>query len=118
MNPLVEYGDGKLIAIDARIMIDVNALERQPALAALLSSQQQNTVEIPRRGSVSIRRNSLGGPVGLIGLGSGLNMAIMDWLADSGSGVGALVDIDSAIAADRAEQGFAQAFDLSIRTAR
>jgi succinyl-CoA synthetase beta subunit len=110
INPLVECGDGQLLALDARIMIDVDALERQPALAALLSSQQQNTVKMPRRELINIRR-IVGGSVGLIGLGSGLNMAIMDWLADSGAGVGALVDVDSAIGADRTEQGFTQAFD-------
>jgi succinyl-CoA synthetase beta subunit len=115
INPLVECGDGRLSALDARVVIDADALGRQPIIAALLSSQQRNPDVTQKRGSLSIRHNARGGAVGLIGLGSGLNMAIMDWVADSGAAVGALVDVDAAIAVGEAEKGFASTFEAFDR---
>jgi succinyl-CoA synthetase beta subunit len=109
INPLVECDDGHLCALDARIVLDADALSRQPALAALVSSQQADSAESRSRSWPTIRRTSEGA-VALIGLGSGLNMAIMDWVADYGAAVGALVDMDEAFAAGRTEQGFVQTF--------
>lgn len=107
INPLVELADGRLLALDARILIDDAALDRQPEIAAL-----QPIAGKARRSP--LRENPDGGTIGLIGLGGGLNVTLMDWIADGGAQVAALVDIDDAVGAGQAAQGFAavlEAFD-------
>jgi len=109
INPLVERDDGTLCALDARIVIDETALDRQPTIAQLTSMPAHR--EKGRRPDLPpIRHNPQGGSVGLIGLGAGLNITIMDWMAATGAVVRSLVDIDDAIGAGRAEEGFAQTF--------
>ena len=78
INPLVELSDSRLLALDARILIDDAALDRQPEIAAL-----QPVVGARRR--LPFRENPEGGTIGLIGLGGGLNVTLMDWIADGGA---------------------------------
>lgn len=108
INPLVELTGGGLMALDARILIDDSALGRQSAIAAPESI-------VDNSGRLPFRENPEGGTIGLIGLGGGLNVTLMDWIADSGAKVVALVDIDDAIGAGQAEQGFAMALETFDR---
>ncbi|KQV39377.1 MULTISPECIES: ATP-grasp domain-containing protein [unclassified Rhizobium] len=97
INPLVETSNDDLIALDARIDIDDAALSRQTALAQFIDEP------VPKRGSKlpSVKAVATGGPVGLIGLGGGLNLSIIDWLSKAGRPVAAVADIDDAIAQNR-----------------
>lgn len=99
INPLVETGDQELVAVDARIHVDDAALPRQHEILSELETTSPPTER--KDGLPIVRSVALGGPVGLIGLGGGLNLSIVDWLAASGRPVAALTDIDDAIAADR-----------------
>lgn len=108
INPLVELDGGGLVALDARILIDDSALDRQPEIAALQPVSD-------RVKPLPFRENPEGGTIGLIGLGGGLNVTLMDWIAAGGAKVAALVDMDDAIGAGHAEQGFAMAFDTFDR---
>jgi succinyl-CoA synthetase beta subunit len=108
INPLVELADGGLMALDARVLIDDSALDRQTEISAMQPIAGKSE-------RLSFRENPEGGTIGLIGLGGGLNMALMDWIADGGAQVAALVDIDDAIGAGHAEQGFAMALDTCDR---
>src|SRR5688572_2517130 len=108
INPLVELIDGRLLALDAHILIDDAALGRQPEIAAL-----QPIAGKARR--LPFRENLDGGTIGLIGLGGGLNVTLVDWIADGGAQVAALVDIDDAIGAGQATQGFAAALEAFDR---
>jgi len=108
INPLVELARGGLMALDARILIDDSALGRQPEIGAL----QPIAARVTR---LPFRENPEGGTIGLIGLGGGLNVTLMDWICDAGAAVAALVDIDDAVGAGQAEQGFATAFDAFDR---
>lgn len=111
INPLVETADGRLLALDARIFLDEAALERQPALAAHAPAKAA-PADAPVRIAPNFKVNPDGGAIGLIGLGSGLNVTLMDWVAGlGGPRVGLLVDIDSMILGGRAEQAFAAALD-------
>ncbi len=108
INPLVETGDGKLIALDARIFADETALGRQPELVALLPRTAATTnASAP---STSFKANPEGGSIGLIGFGSGLNITFMDWADLLGGKVGVLVDIDAMVTGGHGEAGFAEAF--------
>jgi succinyl-CoA synthetase beta subunit len=77
VNPLVTRADGKVIALDAKIVIDDNELERRPDLAALRdeSAEAPSEVEARRAGLSFIK---LDGTVGCVVNGAGLAMATMD----------------------------------------
>src|SRR5689334_23165175 len=112
INPLVELSGGRLAALDARIAIDESALDRQPGIVAM----QPHPSAAPREhggtfAGLKFRENPQGGAIGLIGLGGGLNVTLMDWIADAGSAVATLVDIDGAIGAGHAQQGFTTALE-------
>jgi len=110
INPLVELPDARLLALDARIAIDEDALERHPEFAAQATAPSPSS-----RDDLKFKRNpDSGGTIGLIGLGGGLNVTLMDWIGSLGGKVATLVDIDRAIASGRGRQGFhvaLQAFD-------
>jgi succinyl-CoA synthetase beta subunit len=69
INPLVELADDRLMALDARIVIDTDALARHPEFALPEDSAAPLSV-----GDLKFKRNpDPGGTIGLIGLGGGLN---------------------------------------------
>ena len=115
INPLAELSGGELLALDARIYVDEAAIGRQLAVARMLASSGSDNVAgtVAAHGfrGLSYKRHPDGGVIGLIGLGAGLNLALMDWIASLGSRVANLVDIDDAIGAGCAEQGFSMALD-------
>ena len=82
INPLIDTG-AELVAVDAKILIDENALYRQPALKAY-QYQGLTAVEKVAR-SVDIHYVDLDGDIGVIGNGAGLVMATIDLLVDEGS---------------------------------
>jgi succinyl-CoA synthetase beta subunit len=77
INPLVTTGDGKVLALDAKISIDDNELDRRADLAALRdeSAEAPAEVEARRAGLTFIK---LDGNVGCVVNGAGLAMATMD----------------------------------------
>jgi succinyl-CoA synthetase beta subunit len=77
INPLISTPDGAVIALDAKISIDDNELERRADLAALRdeSSEAPAEVEARRAGLTFIK---LDGDVGCVVNGAGLSMATMD----------------------------------------
>ena len=87
--------------------VDIVLVEEQIAFAqeryagVLIEDGEIRTGKAKR---LPFRENPEGGTIGLIGLGGGLNVTLMDWIADGGAKVAALVDIDDAIGASHAEQ--------------
>lgn len=78
LNPLVKTHEGALVAADARLIIDDNALFRQPELAALGQWSGDATpreIEAHQQGLAYI---DLEGDIGIIGNGAGLVMATLD----------------------------------------
>jgi succinyl-CoA synthetase beta subunit len=106
INPLVELAEGSLLALDARVVIDDDALARHPEFAA-----QGDPAPAATGGDLKFKRNpDAGGAIGLIGLGGGLNVTLMDWIASRGGKVATLVDVDPAIGSGRSREGFRAAF--------
>lgn len=77
INPLVLTTDGKLVALDAKLNIDDNALYRHPELRVLRDPDQEDSLEVlARRFGVDYVR--MEGVVGCMVNGAGLAMATMD----------------------------------------
>jgi succinyl-CoA synthetase beta subunit len=77
INPLVTTPDGKVLALDAKIVIDDNELERKPAIAALRDPSAEAPAEVQAR-EAGLTFIKLEGSVGCCVNGAGLAMATMD----------------------------------------
>jgi succinyl-CoA synthetase beta subunit len=80
MNPVVETEDGGFVAVDARLIIDDNALFRHPQYEKRLFSEGQTEltseeIEAKRSGLAYVK---LDGNIGIMGNGAGLVMATLD----------------------------------------
>jgi succinyl-CoA synthetase beta subunit len=77
INPLATTPDGALIAVDAKIVLDDNELERHPDLAALRDTSAEAPAEAAAR-AAGLTFIKLAGSVGCCVNGAGLAMATMD----------------------------------------
>jgi succinyl-CoA synthetase beta subunit len=77
INPLATTPDGTLIAVDAKMVIDDNELERHPELAALRDTSAEAPAEAAAR-AAGLTFIKLSGSVGCCVNGAGLAMATMD----------------------------------------
>ncbi|MGI9041798.1 MAG: ADP-forming succinate--CoA ligase subunit beta [Gemmatimonadales bacterium] len=77
INPLVTTPDGRVLALDAKVVIDDNELDRRPDLALLRDEAAEEPTEVAaRRANLSFIK--LDGNVGCVVNGAGLAMATMD----------------------------------------
>jgi succinyl-CoA synthetase beta subunit len=77
INPLVTTPDGKVLALDAKVSIDDNALDRHPELAAMRDETAEEPSEVLAR-KANLTFIKLDGNVGCVVNGAGLAMATMD----------------------------------------
>lgn len=77
INPLVTTPDGAVVALDAKVVIDDNELERRPELAALRDESAEAPSEVAAR-QANLTFIKLDGNVGCVVNGAGLAMATMD----------------------------------------
>ena len=77
INPLVVTPAGEVLALDAKISVDDNALDRHPELAALRDETAEEPSEVDARNS-NLTFIKLDGDVGCVVNGAGLAMATMD----------------------------------------
>lgn len=92
INPLALVGEDQLIAADGKMVIDDNALYRQPDLALLEDEAENDPIEAEAR-SRGIQYVRLGGNVGVIGNGAGLVMATIDEVGRAGGQPANFLDI-------------------------
>jgi succinyl-CoA synthetase beta subunit len=99
INPLALVGDGKLIAADAKINIDDNALFRHPEFDIYKEESEEDAIEAEahRRGLQYVR---LGGDIGIIGNGAGLVMGTLDEVKRAGGAPANFLDIGGGAKAD------------------
>ena len=83
INPLILNGDGEVLALDAKVTIDGNALYRHPDMAKLQESVTTDPQErmAQERGVTYVK---LDGDVGILGNGAGLVMSTLDVVALAG----------------------------------
>ncbi len=77
INPLITDRDGTVVALDAKIAVDDNELERKPAIAALRDQSAEAATEVEAR-EAGLSFIKLDGNVGCCVNGAGLAMATMD----------------------------------------
>lgn len=95
INPLALSTTGELIALDAKLQIDDNALFRHPGLAAFreaVTNEEDDPYELGADRH-QINFAALGGPIGLVVNGAGLALATIDMLADFGGQPANFMDI-------------------------
>ncbi len=104
INPLVLTKDGRLIAADAKLLIDENGLYRQPEIASWREETQEDPYEAKARekGLAYVR---LQGEVGIIGNGAGLTMTTLDIVQRAGANPANFLDIGGGARADIVREG-------------
>jgi len=99
INPLALLRSGVVIALDAKVTIDDNALFRQPKLAALRSSFPVDPTQA-RANEKGLQYVKLEGEVGIIGNGAGLVMATLDVVSQAGGRPANFLDVGGGASAD------------------
>jgi succinyl-CoA synthetase beta subunit len=92
INPLALTADGQVLAADAKILIDDNALPRQQEFAAWAEPEEANPIEFEARAE-GLTYVKLNGDVGIIGNGAGLVMTTLDMVARAGGKPANFLDI-------------------------
>jgi succinyl-CoA synthetase beta subunit len=106
INPLVVTTGGELIALDAKINLDDNALFRQPNLEAQRDLSQEDAREAAAQAH-GLKYISLGGNIGCMVNGAGLAMATMDLVQLHGGVPANFLDVGGGATAERVAEGFA-----------
>jgi succinyl-CoA synthetase beta subunit len=105
INPLILTRAGALLALDAKINIDANALFRHPELAVLRDANQEDPLE--RRASENeLNYVSLDGDIACMVNGAGLAMATMDLIQLHGGRPANFLDVGGGATAERVAVAF------------
>jgi succinyl-CoA synthetase beta subunit len=99
INPLSLLKGGVVVALDAKVTIDDNALYRQPDLAALRASFPVDPTQA-RANEKGLQYVKLDGEVGIIGNGAGLVMATLDVVTQAGGRPANFLDVGGGASAD------------------
>ena len=109
INPLIVDQNNTLIALDAKIVVDDNSLFRQPELALLKDSSQENDIE-QRASENGLSYVSLDGNIACMVNGAGLAMATMDLIKIHGGEPANFLDVGG----DATTQRVTAAFELIL----
>ena len=105
INPLAVVSDGELIALDAKIQVDDNALFRQKALEELHDASQDDPKEHKAR-EFGLSYVALDGNIGCMVNGAGLAMATMDLIKLHGGAPANFLDVGGGTTADKVAEAF------------
>ena len=100
INPLIVTGDGKLVALDAKMAFDDNALFRHKDLIELRDSNEEDPLEV-EASNFKLNYIKLDGNVGCMVNGAGLAMGTMDIIKLSGGSPANFLDVGGGASADR-----------------
>jgi succinyl-CoA synthetase beta subunit len=100
INPLVQLEGGHVVALDAKVTIDDNALFRHPDIEALQDAFLVDPVE-KRAKDADLQYVKLDGSVGIIGNGAGLVMSTLDVVAQAGGRAANFLDIGGGASAEK-----------------
>ncbi|MEY4696977.1 MAG: hypothetical protein RIT14_1405 [Pseudomonadota bacterium] len=105
INPLVVTGSGELVALDAKMSFDTNALFRRPEIAELRDRSQEDPRE-STAGDHGLAYVGLDGDIGCIINGAGLAMATMDMIKLAGGEPANFLDIGGGASPERVVRAF------------
>jgi succinyl-CoA synthetase beta subunit len=105
INPVLKTSDDKILAVDAKVSIDDNALFRHKDYEAMRDLREENPVEVEAR-TVGLNYVDLDGNVGCMVNGAGLAMATMDLIKQAGGEPANFLDVGGTADAARVETAF------------
>jgi len=105
VNPLVITNDDRILALDAKVNLDDNAVERYPEYYAMRDLNEEDPLEIEASKS-NLNYIKLDGNVGCMVNGAGLAMATMDLIKLAGGEPANFLDVGGTASAETVENGF------------
>jgi succinyl-CoA synthetase beta subunit len=105
INPLVVTGAGDIVALDAKMNFDDNALFRHPEIAALRDPSEENPAEL-KAAEAELNYIKLDGNIGCMVNGAGLAMATMDIIKLKGGEPANFLDVGGGATAERVTTAF------------
>lgn len=105
INPVLKTSDDKILAVDAKVDIDDNALFRQKEISQLRDLSEENPLEVAAA-THGLNYVKLDGNVGVMVNGAGLAMATMDMIKLSGGDPANFLDVGGGANAETVEAGF------------
>jgi succinyl-CoA synthetase beta subunit len=105
INPLIVTGDGKLVALDAKLNFDPNALFRHPDIVAMRDLDEEDPAEV-EASKYDLSYISLDGNIGCLVNGAGLAMATMDVIKLYGGNPANFHDVGGGASAEKVTEAF------------
>ena len=105
INPVLKTSDNKILAVDAKVTIDDNALYRHKDYTDLRDLREENAIEVEAK-EVGLNYVDLDGNVGCMVNGAGLAMATMDLIKQAGGEPANFLDVGGTADAARVEAAF------------
>lgn len=105
INPVLKTSDSQILAVDAKVNIDDNALYRHKDIEAMRDLAEEDPAEV-EAGKYNLNFIKLDGNVGCMVNGAGLAMATMDIIKQSGGSPANFLDVGGTANAETVEAGF------------
>jgi len=105
INPLILTGDGKVLALDAKLNFDSNALFRHPEIVAMRDLDEEDPAEV-EASKFDLSYISLNGNIGCLVNGAGLAMATMDTIKLFGAEPANFLDVGGGATAQKVTEAF------------
>jgi len=105
INPVLKTSDNKILAVDAKVTIDDNALYRHKDYAELRDTREERPIEVEAK-AAGLNYVDLDGNVGCMVNGAGLAMATMDLIKQAGGEPANFLDVGGTADAARVETAF------------
>lgn len=105
INPLIVTGDNRVLALDAKMNFDANALYRHPEIVAMRDLDEEDPAEI-EASTHDLSYISLDGNIGCLVNGAGLAMATMDITKLYGGSPANFLDVGGGASAEKVTEAF------------
>ncbi len=105
INPLVLTGEGRVLALDAKLNFDSNALYRHPEIVAMRDLDEEDPAEI-EASKFDLSYISLDGNIGCLVNGAGLAMATMDTIKLFGAEPANFLDVGGGATTEKVTEAF------------
>jgi len=105
INPMIVSGDGKIVALDAKLNFDANALFRHPDIVEMRDLDEEDPAEI-EASKFDLSYISLDGDIGCLVNGAGLAMATMDTIKLYGGSPANFLDVGGGATAEKVTEAF------------
>ncbi len=105
INPVLKTSDDRIIAVDAKVTLDNNALFRHKDYLAMRDLREENPIEVEAN-AAGLNYVDLDGNVGCMVNGAGLAMATMDLIKQAGGEPANFLDVGGTADAERVESAF------------